>query len=140
MKTIFPFSSTEISQLDQAGSKALTLITMMREGTPVPPGFVLTVNFFEPWITTLQSTPEWEAVQYSRVEDIGQIIKALQSLCADLRFNHQQQEELDGALRSFQESYHVDFFAVRSSSPEEDLEGASFAGATKQHWVSRLKK
>jgi pyruvate,water dikinase len=57
-----------------------------------------------------------------------QATRALQALCRDLEFSPRQQQELDQALASFHASYGATCFAVRSSSPEEDLEGASFAG------------
>ena len=62
MNTIVPFDSPESPRIDQVGSKALSLITMSRAGMPVPPGLVLTVDFFAPWIATLQATPEWSAL------------------------------------------------------------------------------
>ena len=114
--------------MDQAGGKALSLIMMTREGMPVPPGLVLTVEFFEPWMLTLQATPEWQGLQGTSLDGLGRATEALQVLCNNLRFTTHQQEQLDQALAVFQASHHVDLFAVRSSSPEEDLEGASFAG------------
>ena len=128
MKTTFAFTSAELPHMAQVGSKALALITMTREGLPVPPGFVLTVEFFEPWIMTCQATPEWKAVQRAEADELGQTTQALQSLCRDLKFTPQQQEDLDRMLESFRSSCGASIFAVRSSSPEEDLDGASFAG------------
>jgi pyruvate,water dikinase len=101
---------------------------MAQDGMPVPPGFVLTVEFFEPWIAVLQATPEWRAVQNAAADELGSATRVLQSLCRDLWFNPHQQEELDRMLGSLQASCGPTLFAVRSSSPEEDLEGASFAG------------
>ncbi|MBN1583003.1 MAG: hypothetical protein JXA89_20005 [Anaerolineae bacterium] len=128
MKTVFAFTSTELPHLAQVGGKALALITMTREGLPVPPGFVLTVAFFEPWMVALQATLDWKAVQRAAADELGQATQALQSLCRDLEFTPYQQQELDRMLGTFQASCDVPLFAVRSSSPEEDLEGASFAG------------
>jgi rifampicin phosphotransferase len=128
IKTIFSFTSSELPQLDQAGGKALALIQMTRAGMPVPPGFVLTVQFFEPWMNTLQATSEWAVLINSRVVGFGEATKALQGLCRGLQYTDQQKEVLDIALKAFRATYHGNLFAVRSSSPEEDLEGASFAG------------
>ena len=128
IKTIFSFTSSELTQLDQAGGKALALIQMTRIGMPVPPGFVLTVQFFEPWMNALQATPEWAVLINSGVDGFGEATKALQGLCRALQYTDQQKEELEIALKAFRETYHGHLFAVRSSSPEEDLDGASFAG------------
>lgn len=45
MTTIFSFDTTQLPNLEQAGGKALALIEMTNAGMPVPPGFVLTVDF-----------------------------------------------------------------------------------------------
>ena len=128
MKTIFTFASNELLQVDQAGGKALALIQMSGAGMPVPPGFVLTVNFFEPWIAILQTSPEWAAMKKSEASEIGQTTRALQALCRALQFTDHQKEELEITLKLFREENQGHLYAVRSSSPEEDLEGASFAG------------
>jgi pyruvate,water dikinase len=114
--------------VDQAGGKALALIQMSGVGMPVPRGFVLTVSFFEPWIAILQASPEWAAMKKSEAIEIGQTARALQTLCHALQFSDHQKEELEITLKLFREENHGHLYAVRSSSPEEDLEGASFAG------------
>jgi pyruvate,water dikinase len=129
MKTIFPLTTINSLYLDQVGGKALSLITMTGIGMPVPPGLILSVRFFEPWIISLQKTQEWIVAQNSNPDELGLATRALQSLCRDLRFTEQQHQEFDQALDSFQATYQVGLFAVRSSSPEEDLESASFAGS-----------
>jgi phosphoenolpyruvate synthase/pyruvate phosphate dikinase len=128
MKTIFTFASNELLKVDQAGGKALALIQMSGAGMPVPPGFVLIVSFFEPWIAVLQTSPEWAAMKKPEASEIGQMARALQALCHALQFTDHQKEELEIILKLFREENHGDLYAVRSSSPEEDLESASFAG------------
>jgi len=112
--------------VEQAGGKALALMQMTGAGMPVPPGFVLTVNFFEPWLEALKTSSAWD--EMTKPGDIGQTAKALQRLCRDLEFTESQKNELENALKTFREQNHGNLYAVRSSSPEEDLEGASFAG------------
>jgi len=114
--------------VDQAGGKALALMQMTGAGMPVPPGLVLTVAFFEPWTARLRDTREWAAPAIGAADGIGPATKALQAACHTLHFTDQQNHELDGALRAFREQDRGRRYAVRSSSPEEDLEGASFAG------------
>ena len=128
MNTIVPFDSPESPRLDQVGGKALSLITMSRAGMPVPPGFVLTVDFFAPWTATLQATPEWNALLAAQGEELNRVTRTLQAVCRSLQLTDRQREELENALAAFQSDHHARLFAVRSSSPEEDLEGASFAG------------
>jgi phosphoenolpyruvate synthase/pyruvate phosphate dikinase len=50
MKLVYPFGTDETPELAQIGGKAMSLISMTRQGLPVPTGFVLTVAFFEPWL------------------------------------------------------------------------------------------
>jgi hypothetical protein len=52
--------TTDVSPgLAELGGKALSVMAMTRRGLPVPPGFVLTTRFFEPWLATVQATPQW---------------------------------------------------------------------------------
>jgi pyruvate,water dikinase len=103
-------------------------MAMTRRGLPVPPGFVLTVRFFEPWLARVQDTPEWADVLSSTPGDLAARCEAVQALCLELRLDGEQRAALDGALGALPAGSEPRLFAVRSSSPEEDLEGASFAG------------
>ena len=117
MTTIFSFTSTEFLKVDQAGGKGLALMQMTAAGMPVPSGFVLTVQFFEPWIDRLQTSPAWVEITKSKNESIRQLAKKLQESCHNLRFNEEQKDELENALKTFRESNHGHLYAVRSSSP-----------------------
>jgi pyruvate,water dikinase len=121
---ILPFTTAELPHLDQVGGKALSLIRMTQEDLPVPPGVVITAAFFEPWFAAVQATEAWGAAQTAAWEELAPAAQALQSLCQDLQFSPAQREELQRAL----ETLPVGLFAVRSSSPQEDLDSASFAG------------
>ncbi len=128
MNTIFSFDSDQLPPMGQVGGKALALMQMTAAGMPVPPGFVLAVKFFEPWNIILQQSPLWENMLDASGEEVKRIAKELQHLCADLQFTEQQKIELENMLDKFRQVNHGYLYAVRSSSPEEDLEGASFAG------------
>jgi phosphoenolpyruvate synthase/pyruvate phosphate dikinase len=60
---IYPFNTDSSPSHTEVGHKGLSLIRMTQNQLPVPSGFVLSVPFFEPWIKTLKTTPEWEALQ-----------------------------------------------------------------------------
>ena len=126
MTTIFSFTASERPPMEQAGGKALALMQMTGAGMPVPPGCMLSVKFFEPWLDTLKASSTWDDL--TKTDDIGQTAGTLQRLCCSLNFTESQKNELENALKSLQEQNHGHLYAVRSSSPEEDLEGASFAG------------
>jgi pyruvate,water dikinase len=127
---IYPFTTTPLPPLTEVGGKGLSLIKMTQAGLPVPPGFVCSVTFFEPWLTALQVTPEWTAVQKAiqNKEDLHSSTTALKAACANLTITGEQEKQLTATLEALPGD---GIFAVRSSSPEEDLEGASFAGGYK---------
>lgn len=124
---IYNFTTTDKPELSEVGGKGFSLMRMMQAGLPVPPGFNLPVEFFESWISELQGKPEWEALQEAlrNSDDIASSTEALKAACKNLKLTSGQQEELDAALASLSDDA---LLAVRSSSPEEDLAGASFAG------------
>lgn len=110
---------------DEVGGKGLSLITLYQAGLPVPNGFVLTASFFDPWLVLLKATPVWKhflAADQAALRDACQRLKHISS---GYELNPEQKKRLREALFAFEEKT---LFAVRSSSPEEDLEGASFAG------------
>lgn len=60
MKTIYHFSDDSDFGIEAVGGKGFSLVRMSQAGLPVPPGFPLTVRFFQPWVTTITGTSEWK--------------------------------------------------------------------------------
>jgi phosphoenolpyruvate synthase/pyruvate phosphate dikinase len=127
-KSVYPLSTTETPELSQVGGKAMSLILMTRHGLPVPPGFVLSVAFFEPWLTAIQSTPAWAQVLDSAPKEMKQNCDKVKALAMELELDDAHEKVLSKMLASFQADNGKPLFAVRSSSPEEDREMDSFAG------------
>ena len=125
---VFPFTTDETPELVQVGGKAMSLIFMTQQGFPVPPGFVLTVAFFQSWLESIQQTPEWIRALNSPPKDLKQNCDAVKSLCIGLELDDMRKEALAKALEPLKTDDKALLVAVRSSSPEEDLEGLSFAG------------
>jgi pyruvate,water dikinase len=127
---VYPFNTSPIPDLSEVGGKGFSLMRMTQVELPVPPGFVCPVAFFKPWLNRIKASPEWAAVQTAILngDDLTTSTKALKAACGDLALSSAQEGELVEALETLPED---SFFAVRSSSPEEDLEGASFAGGYK---------
>ena len=122
---IYSFSTEPTPTLDQIGGKAHSLIAATGAGFRVPDGFVLSVDFFRPWIEAVESSEVWAAFLGSADAELRQRCDEVKTSCEALRLGPAQHEALSEALAGL----HVDgLFAVRSSSPEEDLEGSSFAG------------
>lgn len=140
-EALYFFATTQTPGSAQVGGKGASLIEMTRAGLPVPPGFVLTTDFFQPWLEYLRATPEWnafvEAVRADAPSDEELRTRAanLRDACAGLSFTETQQlhlsealEDLPNAGSASDSSSDSGLFAVRSSAPQEDLAGASFAG------------
>jgi hypothetical protein len=123
--TIFVFPGTTSATLAEVGGKGLSLMQGSHAGLPVPPGFILSVSFFLSWFQQLQDTTAWSEFIQPNTYDLEQSCHALQQHAFTLSFTKQQEQELSEALQKYPKET---LFAVRSSSPEEDLEGASFAG------------
>ena len=49
MTLVVSFPGTEQTTLAEVGGKGYSLIRMVEAGLPVPPGAVLTTEFFAPW-------------------------------------------------------------------------------------------
>jgi phosphohistidine swiveling domain-containing protein len=122
MAKLYTFPGTIQPELGEVGGKGHSLIRMAGLELPVPPGFVLAVEFFTDWFRQLRATPQWTAFLESPDQPA---CSSLKTRCLDLEFTELQIGLLDQALDSVPTDA---LFAVRSSSPEEDLAGSSFAG------------
>ncbi len=124
-QTIFVFPGTISATLAEVGGKGLSLMKGSQAGLPVPPGFILSVSFFLSWFQELRDTKAWSEFIQPNTYDLEQSCYALKQHAFALSLTKQQEQELSAALQQYGKET---LFAVRSSSPEEDLEGASFAG------------
>ncbi|UUX92643.1 PEP/pyruvate-binding domain-containing protein [Methanoplanus endosymbiosus] len=127
MQTIYHFNDNIIPELREVGGKALSLIKMTDGGLPVPPGFVLTSSFFQPWVDEIQATEDWKNLLASDSDKQEELSGRLKARCKELKFTDEQNRQITDALNAISHKGLM-IFAVRSSSPEEDLEYASFAG------------
>ncbi|HYA71070.1 MAG TPA: phosphoenolpyruvate synthase [Thermoplasmata archaeon] len=124
----------EVSEgdLPLVGGKASKLGELVREGLPVPPGFVLTTEAYSAFVEgTALKTELPEALASIRPEQ-GETVDAasqrIRHLFETVPFPPALLEEISAAYEAFAQQYSVRFCAVRSSATAEDLEGASFAG------------
>jgi phosphohistidine swiveling domain-containing protein len=124
-KKVFAFPSPDAATLEQVGGKGLSLMISSKEGLPVPPGFILSVAFFTPWFSQLKATQAWTNFLKAEKDALEKACNVLKHNALQYTFTKEQKQELAENLQQYD---HEVLFAVRSSSPEEDLEGASFAG------------
>lgn len=122
---IYPINSKKIPPLAQVGGKAKALIEATLASFNVPDGFILSTDFFDVWVKLVKSTKLWSAF----LQDPGrEVCAALQTQAKQLRLTSKQKDALDRQLDQIPKDT---VFAVRSSSPEEDLSQTSFAGQYK---------
>lgn len=131
MNRVLPFNEMEPRHHALVGGKALNLASLMRSGLPVPRGVCITTKVYEEFLGTtglktrialeLGRLP-MEAMRWEELWDMALRIRNLFTLT--LMPGH-----LEGALsRVLEEEFSHKPVAVRSSSPQEDQSGASFAG------------
>jgi pyruvate,water dikinase len=119
------------------GGKGFQLLRMCSvRGVEVPPGFALTTHFFEPWFAKLSSSLEWAEMMLAAAASdgspaSGELLRsrcgACQKQCESLTLSESGRQALMTSLTKLPVQRQIRL-AVRSSSPEEDMAGLSFAG------------
>ena len=128
MTLIVPFPGTEQTTLAEVGGKGYSLIQMVEAGLPVPPGAVLTTTFFIPWFDEIKTSSTWTALADASRDKWPALCAELKELCPALTLTEHQQQALGHLHKTLVTPDNDVLLAVRSSSPEEDLVSASFAG------------
>jgi pyruvate, water dikinase len=124
----------EVSSADHelVGGKASKLGELVREGLPVPPGFVVTTDSYQAFLegTPLQVelSAALETLELERPESVDAVSRRIRDAFEANEFPPELREEILDKYRAFCRDHDVRFCAVRSSATAEDLEGASFAG------------
>lgn len=127
MNQYFTFEDLPLPPLELIGGKGQSLLHLAEAGFMVPTGVVLSTEFFQPWMTQIKATPEWETFTQSGDDERAAAAPDVKAACRTLALTDDQQRALTEVRQYFQ-AQGITLLAVRSSSPEEDLEGASFAG------------
>ncbi|MCI4323951.1 MAG: phosphoenolpyruvate synthase [Thermoplasmata archaeon] len=124
----------EVSTADHAlvGGKASKLGELVREGLPVPPGFVVTTDAYSLFVdsTALKEIiPEALAqLDLARAETVDAVSQRLRTAFEATPFPPELEKTLAAAFREYSQLNGVQYSAVRSSATAEDLDTASFAG------------
>lgn len=127
MKSYYYIDTGENPAIDDVGGKGLSLIRSYKKGYPVPQGIILTTDFFYPWISYIKTREEWKSLITDDDKNRAERIKQIKKMCHDLPFSDIQLTTM-AELHTFIDKKNIESMAVRSSSPEEDRENASFAG------------
>ncbi len=128
MPHLVSFPGTLQTNLAEVGGKGYELIRMLEAGLPVPPGVVLTTEFFAPWFDEIQGSATWTALAEATPDKWATLCNKLKGLCPALPLTATQRQALEDLRKNLAALGDDVLFAVRSSSPEEDLASASFAG------------
>jgi pyruvate, water dikinase len=120
------------SDLPLVGGKAGKLGELIREGLPVPPGFVITTEAYQAFVDATPLGSVIPAALATIRDDAPASSEAASRTIREAFESTAFPEELETTLRAayerFAKAHKVRFSAVRSSATAEDLEGASFAG------------
>jgi len=125
---IIRFPGSEQATVAEVGGKGYSLIRMVEAGLPVPPGAVLTTEFFAPWFDEILATAAWTELTSATRDEWTDLCNELKRLCPALLLTAAQRQALENLREILAEPEDGGLLAVRSSSPEEDLASASFAG------------
>lgn len=111
-----------------AGGKAQALHRLTAAGLRVPPALVLTSGFFAPWLEKVRALPAWSALVQAARKDWPSRCADLQAVLGTLEWDADQEAALAQLVSYLAPGGKAARFAVRSSSPDEDQDNASFAG------------
>lgn len=127
MAQYYTFKDSALPTVELAGGKGLSLLYSKKKGFNVPTTAVLSTEFFHPWMEQVKTTSVWNVYTQAKDDTRASAAMAVKNSCQTLAFNAEQQKII-AEVRQYLQSEGIMLMAVRSSSPEEDLEGASFAG------------
>ena len=134
-KNIVYINSKVLPEISEVGGKGYSLIKLSSLNLNVPNGIVLTVNFFNEWINKIKASELYKQFinllnKVNESDECSSILNKIKEWClSNLCLSKNDMKDIEQTLKNiFQNEYNQILYAVRSSSPEEDLSGASFAG------------
>jgi pyruvate,water dikinase len=120
------------SDLPLVGGKAGKLGELIRQGLPVPPGFVVTTEAYQAFVDSTILRTEIPAalatIHADQPESADAASRRIRAAFESTDFPAGLRKTLADAYERFVQQHAVRFSAVRSSATLEDMEGASFAG------------
>jgi phosphohistidine swiveling domain-containing protein len=124
---ILTFPGCGPTTLATVGGKGYSVIRLAEAGFVVPPGAVLPTAYFTQWYDEIKASPAWRALSEAMPEHWPDICRELKELSGKLSPSPAQRRALE-EVRAYVARLGDVRLAVRSSSPDEDLATASFAG------------
>jgi pyruvate,water dikinase len=124
----------EVSDRDLAlvGGKASKLGDLVRQGLPVPPGFVVTTEAYHQFAEQPRLKREiadaLATIDPDRDETTEKASRRIRAAFEATEMSADLRQEITDAYEQYVRAHGVKFSAVRSSATAEDLDTASFAG------------
>ncbi|MGA8663750.1 MAG: phosphoenolpyruvate synthase [Thermoplasmata archaeon] len=132
MALVMDLADVSDGDLALVGGKAGKLGEMIRQGLPVPPGFVLTTEAYKAFLNGTSLATEiptiLATVHVARADSTEAASRQIREAFDRAEFPPELRAQVADAYERFVTRHNVKFSAVRSSATAEDLEGASFAG------------
>ena len=97
MTYLISFPGAEQTSIAEVGGKGYELIRMVKAVLPVPPGAVLTTNFFAPWFDEIQASATWTALADATPDKWATLCNELMGLCPALPLTATQWQALTGS-------------------------------------------
>ncbi len=120
------------SDLPLVGGKAGKLGELVREGLPIPPGFVITTEAYQSFVEATGLSDVLKGALAGMDEahpaSVDEASRKIRSAFEAAPFPPDLRATIVAAYESFSSHHAVRFCAVRSSATAEDLADASFAG------------
>jgi pyruvate,water dikinase len=136
------FRDCTLESLPRVGGKNASLGEMTRAGIPVPPGFAVTTEAYEDFLSDAGIKGDIEhALSQVDIDDVVSVDKASQTIRQLIESAPVPQrigKAISASYQTLSEECNVPDLpiAVRSSATAEDLPGASFAGQQETYlWV-----
>ena len=132
MTTTVDLQEVSDEDLPLVGGKAGKLGELIRQGLPVPPGFVVTTEAYQEFVDATILHAEIPAalgsIRSEQPETVDAASRRIRAAFEATEFPPGLRKKIADAYELYVRAHAVRFSAVRSSATLEDLEGASFAG------------
>jgi hypothetical protein len=115
-KSIYFFPGDAKATLGEVGGKGLSLLESSRALLPVPPGCILTVHFFEPWLSQLKTTDAWKIFLEASNDALAHACAVLKQATVAFPFTEAQEKILTQALRKFDADARREVFVAARGS------------------------
>ncbi len=131
-RLVVDLAETSEKDLGLVGGKAGKLGELIREGLPVPPGFVVTTDAYDAFVAANGLGPVIDAamatIDESTPSSADEAARRIRAAFEEKEFPAELRSTIADAYEAYARRHTVRFSAVRSSATAEDLDDASFAG------------